>query len=207
MSEKMDLMFYYHILPFLPDVMKIKFRVVPTVCASCPARVANPDLQYVSYFCSEEMASSSVDMGGLLTNLARLVVNEELLRNITLSTNRLSPEEKFLVDTMRASQLRNVLLQKLGVSPIIVAKILDRSELKDLAIRTIEEVEKRDMEEFMRHYIQYTIAENSISITIGVIVVSILFMFPRQIFNALLSCFEYFLGNCSGLIYQSRTKV
>ena len=149
-------------------------------------------------------------MEDVLVSMAKLLVNEEMLRNISATVNRISPGDKELVETMRTSQLKNFLRQKLWISNEIVSKILDRSELKELTLATINDIEQKEMAEFMKHYIQNTINEYALYITAVVVIVSIVVLFPERIYYVITSTFALLyngiVNTTSGLLYMSKTK-
>lgn len=61
-------------------------------------------------------------------------------------------DNQHLIDDMRASDLRNMLIQKLGVSSSLVSRIIDKKELVHLMKNILlDRIEKQSHEQFQRH--------------------------------------------------------
>jgi hypothetical protein len=61
-------------------------------------------------------------------------------------------DNQHLIDDMRASDLRNMLIQKLGVSSSLVSRIIDKKELVHLMKNVLlNRIEKQSNEQFQRH--------------------------------------------------------
>lgn len=80
---------------------------------------------------------------------------------------------------MRASEIRNLLIQKYGVQPAEVAKILDKNELKEMLASLLAAGEKRQ--------IWTNMASNIVSCLYAIFVIIMLFFAARPMIGALSS--------------------
>lgn len=95
-------------------------------------------------------------------------------------------DNQHLFDDMRASDLRNMLIQKLGVSSSLVSRIIDKKELVQLMKNILlDRIEKHSNEQFQRH--MYLTALVGLAIFIVYLCRSLLKSVMYRILNSLQS--------------------
>lgn len=111
--------------------------------------------------------------------------------------------EKFLfennVDGMRARELRNLLVQKLGVDPALIARIIDRNELKEMVTSIFhEKIQQKAQAEF---------THNMLIATAVVGVLTVLILCRKTIVKTTISVFTTIYGWLGESSYKSAKKV